>query len=97
MRQYKGAKTRVGLDSELSNEFEVNVEMHQGSMLSSFIFALVVSVVIEFARVGSLNELLCVDEFVLMSETIEGLRDKFLKWKESFESKGLMFSLGKLR
>ena len=26
-------------------------------------------------------------ELVLMSETIEGLRDKFLKWKEAFERK----------
>ena len=30
-----------------------------------------------------------------MSETIEGLRNKFLKWKEAFESKGLKDSLGK--
>ena len=28
---YDGAKTRVGVDSELSEEFVVKVEMHQGS------------------------------------------------------------------
>ena len=28
------------------------------------------------------------DALDLMSETIEGLRNKFLKWKETFESKG---------
>ena len=29
------------------------------------------------------------DGLVLMSETIEGLGNKFSKWKESFESKSL--------
>ena len=29
----------------------------------------------------------------LMSETMEGLRDKFFKWKEAFESKDLKVSL----
>ena len=32
---------------------------------------------------------------MLMSETIEELRNKFLKWKEAFDSKGLKDSLGK--
>ena len=32
-----------------------------------------------------------------MSETIEGLRNKFLKWKEAFESKGLMVNLEKTK
>ena len=35
------------------------------------------------------------DDIVMMSETIKGLRDKFLKWKEAFESKGLKVNLGK--
>ena len=30
-----------------------------------------------------------------MSEPIEGLRNKFRKWKEAFESKGLKTHLGK--
>ena len=32
---------------------------------------------------------------MLMSETIEGLRNKFLKWKKAFGSKGLKVSLKK--
>ena len=34
---------------------------------------------------------------MLMSETIEGLWNKFLIWKEVFESKGLKVYLGKPR
>ena len=32
-----------------------------------------------------------------MSETIEGLWNKFLKWKVAFESKGLKINLGKTK
>ena len=46
---------------------------------------------------GSLSALLYVDDLVLMNETIEGLRNKLLKWKEALESKGLNVILGKPR
>ena len=75
---YQGTNARVRVDSELSEEFEVNVGMHQGSVLSPFRFAVVVDVVTEFAFEGTLCELLYADDLVMMSETIEGLRDKFL-------------------
>ena len=55
---------------------------------------MVVDVVTEFAREGSLSELLYADDLILMSETIMGLRNKFLKWKEAFESKGLQINIG---
>ena len=64
-------------------------------MLSLFCFAVVVDVVNEFARECLLSELLYADDLVLMSETIEGLRNKFLKWKVAFESKGLKVIIGK--
>ena len=47
---HEGAKTRVRVDSELSEEIEAYVVMHQGSVLSPFFSALVVDVVTEFAR-----------------------------------------------
>ena len=50
MSLYEGAKTSVRVDSELSEEFDVKVGMHQGSVLSPFPFAVVVDVVTEFAR-----------------------------------------------
>ena len=40
-----------------------------------------------------MSEMLHVDDLVLTSETMEALREKFWKWKEAFESKGL--NLGK--
>ena len=40
---------RVRVDSELSEEFEVMMEMHKASVLSPFLFAVVVDIVTEFA------------------------------------------------
>ena len=39
MSQYAGEKTRVRVDSELSEEFDAKVGMHQGSVLLPFLFA----------------------------------------------------------
>ena len=50
MSLYDGARTRVRVDSELSEEFEVKVGMHQASVLSSFLSAVVVDDATEFAR-----------------------------------------------
>ena len=50
MSLHEGAKTRVRVDSELSEESEVKVGIFQGPVLSPFLLAEVVDVVIEFAR-----------------------------------------------
>ena len=46
---------------------------------------------------GELSELLYAVDLVLMSESIEGLGDKFLNWKEAFDSKGLKVNHGKMK
>ena len=81
----------------LSEEFEVKVGVHQGSMLSPLVFAIMVDVVRESVRNGLMSEMLYADDLVLMSETMEGLREKFWKWKEAFESKGPKVNLGKTK
>ena len=47
---YEKAKTRVRVDYELSEEFEAKVGMHQVSVLSPFLFTVVVDVVTEINR-----------------------------------------------
>ena len=95
MGLYEEAKTRVSVDSVLSLECEVNMWMHQRSVLSPFVFVVVVDVVTVLAREGALSELMYAGDFVLMSETTEGLRNSFLKWNEAFENKDLKANLGK--
>ena len=57
----QGRKLRVG--SGTSEEFGIRVGVHQGSVLSPLIFAIVVDVT-EHAREGLLNEILYADDLV---------------------------------
>ena len=49
MCQYKAAKTRVQVSFEYSVESELNVWIHIGSMLSPFLFTVMLDVVTELA------------------------------------------------
>ena len=67
--------------------------MRQESVLSPFFFAVVINDIIELVGEGVLSELLFADDLIPMSE---GLRNKFIKWMEVFESKGKL-TLGEPR
>ena len=58
MSLYEGAKTRVRVGLELSEELEVKVGVHQGSVLSPLVFAIVVDVVPESIKTGLMYEML---------------------------------------
>ena len=55
---HDGAKTRVKMGSAYSKEFEIKVNIHQKSVLSPLLFAIVVDVITENARRGIVNALL---------------------------------------
>jgi len=95
MSLYKSAKTRVRVESKKSEEFLVEVGVHQGSVLSSLLFAIEVDVVTKCARKGLMNEILCADNLVLTS--LEELQEKFRKWKQACESKGMKVNLAKTK
>ena len=95
MSLYDGAKTRVRVGSAYSEEFEVKVGVHQGSVVSPF--AIVVDVVTENARRGVVNELLYADGLVIMSEDMEDLKERFWNWKDALESKGLKVNIRKAK
>ena len=97
MSLYHGAKTKVRVGSESSEEFLVQVGLHQGSVLSPLLFAIAVDVICENAREGLMNEILYVNDLVLMSESKKNLKEKFLQWIEAFESKGLKVNLKKTK
>ena len=97
MSLYEGAKTKVRVGLELSEDFQVKIGVHQGSVLSPLLFVIVVDVITESVRNGLMSEMLFADDLVLTSKTMEGLREKFWKWKEAFKSKGLKVNLGKTK
>ena len=73
MSLYDGVRTRVRVGSTCLDEFEVKVGVHQGSVLSPLLFAIIVTVIIEKARKGVVNELLYTDDLALMSKTMEDI------------------------
>ena len=96
MSLYEGSRTKVRVGSSLSEEFGVRVGVHQGSVISPLIFAIVVDAVTEQAR-GLLNEILYADDLVLMSENLEELRERFQRWKGALESKGITVNIRKTK
>ena len=97
MSLYEGSRTKVRVGSGTLDEFGVRVGVHQGSVLSPLIFAIVVDVLTEHAREGLLNEILYADDLVLMSESLEDLRERFQRWKRALEGKGLKVNVGKTK
>ena len=74
---YHRVKTKVCVGSESSEEFLVQVGVHQGSVLLPLLFAIAVHVISENAREGLMNDILYADDLVLMSESIENLKKSF--------------------
>ena len=75
---YEGAKARVRVDWSYQRNLRLKLECNKNLCCHLFL-AVVVDVVTEFAIEDALSVLLYVDDLVLMSETIMGLRNMFLK------------------
>ena len=65
--------TVVKTDAGLNEKFDVKVGLHQGSVLSPLIFAVVMDVVSSETRSDLPSELLYADDLVLMAQTMEQL------------------------
>ena len=76
------------MGSESSQEFLVQVGAHQGSVLSPLLFAIAVDAISENEREGLMNEILYADDLVLISKSMENLKEKFLKWKRRLKARG---------
>ena len=68
MSLYEDLRTKVRVGSRLSEELGVRVGVHQGSVISPLIFAIVIDAKTKQARKGLYNEILYADDLVLMSE-----------------------------
>ena len=92
---YIGAKSRLRINNQLSDEFGVNIGVHQGSVLSSSLFILVLEALSRELRTSVLCELLYADDLVLNSESLKNFMSKFEIFKLDIESKKLRVNFKK--
>ena len=97
MALYKGCETAVSVDGVLSSSFSLKVGVHQGSTLSPVLFIMVMDVATEEVKNGSLMELLYEDDLVLCRESLNKVMDKYGRWKNAAEGKGLRGSVNKTK
>lgn len=96
MEMYREAETAVRLEDELSNWFGVNVGVHQGSVLSPLLFAIVLDALTEDLE-KNMREVLYADDLVIIGDDWEDVKTKYEKWKYALESRGLKINVDKTK
>ena len=86
---YANAQSRVHVGEGYSEEFEVKVGVHQGSVLSPLLFIIVLEALSREFRSGVPWEDLYADDLVIIAESREECVRRLLTWKEAMKKKGL--------
>ena len=88
MSLYEGSKTKFKVGSEFLKEFYVAAGVHQRSVLSPLLFAILVDVVTENAREGLMKVVLYADNLVLISAMMRGFEGHISKIKKCIGKQG---------
>ena len=94
---YTNARSRVRVNGQLSEEFKVEVGVHQGSVLSPLLFILVLEALSRELRTGLPWELLYADDLVVIDGSLDGCLGKLKAWKSGMERKGLRVNMKKTK
>ena len=93
---YANARSHVRVSEGYSEEFEVKVGVHQGSVLSPLLFIIVLEALSREFRSGVPWEDLYADDLII-AESLEECVRRLLTWKEAMEKKGLRVNTGKTK
>ena len=85
---YANAQSRVHVGEGYSEEFEVKVGVHQGSVLSPLLFIIVLEALSREFLSGVPWEDLYANDLVIIAESLEECVRRLLTWKEAMEKKG---------
>ena len=80
-------RSRVHVGEGYSEEFEVKVGVHQGSVVSPLLFIIVLEALSQEFRSGVPWEDLYADDLVIISELLKECVRRLLVWKEAMEEK----------
>ena len=94
---YANARSCIRIGEGCSEEFQVNVGVHQGSVLSPLLFIIVLEALSREFRSGVPWEDLYADDLVIITESLEECVTRLLAWKEGMEKKGLRVNAKKTK
>ena len=94
---YANARSCVRVGEGYSEEFEVKVGVHQGSVLSPLLFIIVLEALSREFRSGVPWKDLYADDLVIIAKSLEECVRRLLTWKEAMEKKGLRVNEGKTK
>ena len=92
---YGLVKTKVRTPYRDTEEFMIDAGLHQESVLSPFLFIVLMDTLTEEVKTKALWELIFADDIALMAGTEEGLQEKIQKWQRSLPRGGLKMSVEK--
>jgi hypothetical protein len=92
---YNNVMTSVRTSDGDTNDFLINIELHQGSVLSPYLFALVMDEVTRDIQGGISWCMLFTDDVVLVDESWTGVDQKLELWRRTLEEKCFMLNRSK--
>jgi hypothetical protein len=92
---YDNAATSVWTSNGDTNDFPINIGLHQGSALSSYLFAFVMDEITRDIQGGIPWCMLFVDDVVLVDESMMGVDQKLELWRRTLEAKDFRLSRSK--
>ena len=94
---YSNARSRVRVGEGYSDEFEVKVGVHPGSVLSPLLFIIMLEALSCEFRCEEPWEDLYADNLVIIAESLEECVRRLLTWKEAIKEKGRRVNAGKTK
>jgi hypothetical protein len=92
---YDNVVTSVRISGGDTNDFPINIGLHQGSALNPYLFALVMDEVTRDIQGGIPWCMLLADDVVLVDESKTGVDQKLELWRRTLEAKGFRLSRSK--
>ncbi|KAK3557178.1 hypothetical protein QTP70_024694 [Hemibagrus guttatus] len=92
---YERSRTVVRCAVGQTEEFKVEVGLHQGSALSPFLFAIVMDQLSEEVRQESPWTMMFADDIVICSENREQVEENLDRWRLALEGRGMKVSRSK--
>ncbi|KAK3512201.1 hypothetical protein QTP70_000471 [Hemibagrus guttatus] len=89
---YERSRTVVRCAVGQTEEFKVEVGLHQGSALSPFLFAMVMDQLSEEVRQESPWTMMFADDIVICSESREQVEENLVRWRFALERRGMKVS-----